>query len=108
MTNEAFLDQQDVKNMEAAQTMEEQLDKATKEAEDAHTAYFEKRKEQCWDRETEIMLWEKYQKAHRAEQDFLWAKMDAKRYEQDPNDYQEDDKVPADPQERELEVSYHN
>jgi len=114
--SEAILDQQDIKNMEAAQDMEDQLHNATREAEDKHSEYFALRHkvDSGFDMEYEKVLWERYQKAHRAEQEFLWAKMDEKRYAQDiqclakemgidPNDYQEDDKVPADPQEQMME-----
>lgn len=95
------IDQQEQKNMEAAQTMEEQLDRATKEAEDAHTAYFALRRTDpsSYNMTQEAILWNRYIKAHRAEQDYLWKKMDkgsqfdvnalAKEMGIDPNDYVE-------------------
>jgi hypothetical protein len=114
--SEAILDQQDIKNQDAAQDMEDQLAKATREAEDKHSEYFALRHkvDSGFDMEKEKELWAAYKKAHNDEQAFLWAKMDEKRYSQDiqclakemgidPNDYQEDDKVPADPQEQMME-----
>jgi C-terminal processing protease CtpA/Prc len=120
MTNEAILDQQDIKNQDAAQTMEEQLDKATKEAEDAHTAYFAKRHtdKENYNATQEAILWNRYIKAHTAEQEYLYGKIDkgsvfdiqvkslAKEMGIDPNDYQEDDKEPRGPGDQQLEDSY--
>jgi ABC-type nitrate/sulfonate/bicarbonate transport system substrate-binding protein len=78
MSSELAIDQQDVKNQEAVQTMEEQLEKATKEAEDAHMAYFAKRRTDPahFNLTQEAILWNRYIKAHRAEQDYIWKKMD--------------------------------
>ena len=126
MTNEAILDQQDIKNQDAAQTMEEQLDKATKEAEDAHTAYFAKRHtdKENYNATQEAILWNRYIKAHTAEQEYLYGKIDkssifdiqvkslAKEMGIDPNDYfqggrlQEEDKEPRGPGDQQLEDSY--
>lgn len=102
------MEQQEQKNMEAAQTMEEQFTKDANAAEDAHTEYFKLRDQEGYDWNKEKELWAKYQSAHQIKLAYLIGKMDGQtavydiqaKAARDPNDYEEDDKVPADPQEK--------
>jgi hypothetical protein len=152
MTNEAILDQQDIKNQDAAQEYDDNLDTVRKIAEQEWLAYhnmgkyvFGVERNPNWNMETEDKLWAAYKKAeadynsHQNDKkeakkygfdlDLSQAELDncdkmakdvmeseagkryiasvtamfnglAKEMGIDPNDYQEDDKVPADPQEK--------
>ena len=155
MTNEAILDQQDIKNQDAAQEYDDNLDMVRKVAEQEWLAYhnmgkyvFGVERNPNWNMETEDKLWAAYKKAEAEYNAHQHGKKEAKKYGFDleltqaeldnskkmakevveseagkkyvasvtamfkglakemgidPNDYQEDDKVPADPQEQMME-----
>ena len=87
MTNEAILDQQDIKNTEAAQEYDENLDMVRKVAEQEWLTYhnmgkyvFGVERNPNWNLETEDKLWAAYKKADDALRNWNNQIADAKKY----------------------------
>lgn len=119
--SEAILDQQEQNNEVVAleqsspslRGLHDELDKRTEEKYRAWRAYFDSRPgaskmfaretDPNWNMNEENRLWKEYETAHKLEQEALWEDMNKKL--RDPNDKDEDDNVPLDPQEREMNES---
>jgi hypothetical protein len=112
--SEAILEQQDIKNMEAAQTEPETIDQLKSNVSAAYIEMFLALDNLTNDgtKENDDIYNDKFSALSKAERKlsrFLFDQRKTVRESikfRDPNDYQEDDKVPADPQGQAEEDSY--